>query len=77
MNVLEEAYLTAVGFIQTYGWRIVALAVAYYWISPYLTEGWQKVKDMDPREVRRKALLDKEMRRARREQQAKLSTEQA
>ena len=53
MNILEVAYEHSVHFIQNYGWRIVALTIVYYFAQPYLKEGWRKMQEYDPREIKR------------------------
>lgn len=73
MNVLEEWYEWLTNYMASYGWRMVALALAYYFLKPYLYEWWDNMKSIDPAEMERKRILDKEMKRARREQAIRLS----
>lgn len=74
MNVLEEGYAYALAYIRAYGWRIVALCLAYVFLKPYLYSCWDNIKALDPHEVERKRILDRDMRQVRKLQQHTLAS---
>lgn len=65
MTVFDEAYLTVVNFIQTYGWRIVFAFLAIYIIYPYVMEYWIYLQDTFLRDRNRERILDKDCSRIR------------
>ena len=72
-NIIEDSYKYLIILVQKFGWYIVAISIALYFLNPIIKSKLRELSLRQANDPYRKAILDEDRKRARKLQQKELT----